>query len=50
MGSMRFTAWAMLVSTIFVLAHFALTRDLAVRYQHRATAIVPVTPFTPASV
>ena len=29
MGSMRFIAWAMLASTVFVLTHFALTRDLA---------------------
>ena len=29
MGSMRFIAWAMLASTIFVLAQFALTRDLS---------------------
>ena len=29
LGSMRFIAWAMLVSTVFVLAHFALTRPLA---------------------
>ena len=29
MGSLRFIAWAMLVSSAFVLAQFALTRDLA---------------------
>jgi drug/metabolite transporter (DMT)-like permease len=29
MGSLRFIAWAMFVSSAFVLAHFALTRDLA---------------------
>jgi drug/metabolite transporter (DMT)-like permease len=29
MGSLRFIAWAMLVSSTFVLAQFALTRDLA---------------------
>jgi len=29
MGSMRFIAWAMLVSSTFVLAQFTLTRDLA---------------------
>jgi drug/metabolite transporter (DMT)-like permease len=29
MGSLRFVAWAMLASTLFVLAHFALTRPLA---------------------
>ena len=29
MGSMRFIAWAMLTSSVFVLTHFALTRDLA---------------------
>ena len=29
MGSMRFIAWAMLASTVFVLTHFVLTRDLA---------------------
>ncbi len=29
MGSLRFIAWAMLVSSVFVLTHFALTRDLA---------------------
>ena len=29
LGSLRFIAWAMLVSCVFVLAHFALTRDLA---------------------
>jgi drug/metabolite transporter (DMT)-like permease len=29
MGSMRFIAWAMLASTVFVLTQFALTRDLA---------------------
>ena len=28
-GSMRFTAWAMLASTVFVLVQFAATRDLA---------------------
>jgi len=29
LGSLRFIAWAMLVSCVFVLAHFALTHDLA---------------------
>ena len=29
LGSLRFIAWAMLVSCVFVLAHFALTRDVA---------------------
>ena len=29
MGSLRFIAWAMLVSSVFVLAQFAFTRDLA---------------------
>jgi len=29
LGSMRFTAWAMLASCVFVFAQFALTRDLA---------------------
>ena len=29
LGSLRFIAWAMLVSSVFVLAQFALTRDLA---------------------
>jgi drug/metabolite transporter (DMT)-like permease len=29
LGSMRFIAWAMLASTVFVLTQFALTRDLA---------------------
>jgi drug/metabolite transporter (DMT)-like permease len=29
LGSVRFSAWAMLLSTLFVLAQFALTRDLA---------------------
>ena len=29
LGSLRFIAWAMLVSTTFALAQFALTRDLA---------------------
>lgn len=29
MGSLRFVAWAMLASTVFVLAHFALVRPLA---------------------
>ncbi|MET0917692.1 MAG: DMT family transporter, partial [Burkholderiales bacterium] len=29
LGSLRFIAWAMLVSCVFVLTHFALTRDLA---------------------
>ena len=29
LGSMRFIAWAMLASTVFVLAQFALTRPLA---------------------
>jgi drug/metabolite transporter (DMT)-like permease len=29
LGSLRFIAWAMLVSTVFVLAQFALTRDFA---------------------
>jgi drug/metabolite transporter (DMT)-like permease len=29
LGSMRFSAWAMLLSTVFVLAQFALTRNLA---------------------
>src|SRR4029079_6210788 len=30
LGSLRFIAWAMLVSCVFVLGHFALTRDVAV--------------------
>ena len=30
LGSLRFIAWAMLVSCVFVLAHFALTRDARV--------------------
>ena len=29
LGSLRFIAWAMLVSSVFVLIHFALTHDLA---------------------
>jgi drug/metabolite transporter (DMT)-like permease len=29
LGSLRFIAWAMLVSSVFVLGHFALTRDIA---------------------
>jgi drug/metabolite transporter (DMT)-like permease len=29
LGSLRFIAWAMLMSCVFVFAHFALTRDLA---------------------
>jgi len=29
LGSLRFIAWAMLVSCVFVLGHFALTRDVA---------------------
>jgi drug/metabolite transporter (DMT)-like permease len=29
LGSMRFTSWAMLASTVFVLVHFAATRDLS---------------------
>ena len=29
LGSLRFIAWAMLVSSVFVLVHFAATRDLA---------------------
>jgi len=33
LGSLRFIAWAMLVSCVFVLAHFALTNDLAVLRQ-----------------
>jgi drug/metabolite transporter (DMT)-like permease len=32
LGSVRFSAWAMLLSTLFVLAQFALTRDLAALY------------------
>jgi len=28
LGSLRFIAWAMLVSSVFVLAHFAVTRDI----------------------
>ncbi len=33
LGSLRFIAWAMLVSCVFVLAHFALTHDLALLRQ-----------------
>ena len=33
LGSLRFIAWAMLVSCVFVFAHFALTRDLALLRQ-----------------
>ncbi len=33
LGSLRFIAWAMLVSCVFVLAHFALTHDLAALHQ-----------------
>ena len=36
LGSLRFIAWAMLVSSGFVLAHFALTHDLALLHQPRS--------------
>ena len=29
MGSLRFVAWAMIVSTVFILVHFGLTRPVA---------------------